>query len=138
MPIIRLDGDGVRISSADFWSRTQAYGLCAATALNRAHSSDAAHLMGVDRLAPVRAERGLEHRVHLHRHHHAAGELVRMVHAHLGAEHARRGDLIGLLVPLERGVGAPRAHARTPRLSAHQDRAIEVARLDLGRGPVDE
>ena len=40
VPIIRFDGDGVRISSALFASRTHAYGLPAATSLNRAHSSD--------------------------------------------------------------------------------------------------
>ena len=40
VPIIRLLGDGVRISSADFASRTHAYGLAAATSLKRAHSSD--------------------------------------------------------------------------------------------------
>ena len=38
-PIIRLAGDTVRISSADFGSRIHALGLAAATALNLAHSS---------------------------------------------------------------------------------------------------
>ena len=38
-PIIRFFGPGVRISSADLASRSQAFGLAAATALNPAHSS---------------------------------------------------------------------------------------------------
>ena len=38
-PIIRFFGPGVRISSADLASRSQAFGLVSATALNPAHSS---------------------------------------------------------------------------------------------------
>ncbi len=61
-----------------------------------------------------------------------------MAHAHLGAEHARGNHFVALLVPHEGRVGSSRPHARAPRLSPHEDRAVEIARLDLGRGRVDE
>ena len=67
-PTIRLFGAGVRISSAVFASRIHAFGLAAATSLNRDHSSLIAHLVLVDARAGRRADRGLEHRVDLHRH----------------------------------------------------------------------
>ncbi len=94
--------------------------------------------MRVERLAPMGAQRGLEHRVHLHRHHDAALELVGMAHPHLCADQPRRRHLVGLLVPIEDHIGAAGPHPGAPRLSTHEDGAVEGAVEDLARGEVHE
>ena len=74
-PIMRLDGPGVRISTADFASWIHAYGLAAATAEAGPEIADP-DLVLVDTLTGRRAQRGLEHGIELHGHDEPAGQLV--------------------------------------------------------------
>ena len=117
-PIIRLYGAGVRISSARVTSRIHAFGLPAATSLNRAHSSETCAPVLVERRAPTaRAARSRTSGTPAPASPCRASSSSGWHHPHLCADQPRRRHLVGLLVPLEDHIGAAGAHPGAPRLS---------------------
>ena len=74
---------------------------------------------------PVRL---LEQRVHLHRHHHAAGLLAGRRHRHLGDRPRRLGHRLVLPRPVELGAGRPGAHPGAPRLGAAEEHEVRRRR----------
>ena len=100
-PIIRLPRrDGRRSPRPSSRRWIHAYGLAAATAVKRAHSSLILRTCASTVSAGGGPDRGLEHRVHLHRQEDAPGDLARVAHLELLAEHDRR-LVVRRLRPLE-------------------------------------
>ena len=99
-------------------------------------------LVLVDRLAGavVRSgpQRGLDHRVHLDRHHDAAGQLLGRAHRQLRADRPPGLGALGQLRPRQGLTRPPGPRPGAPSLGPGQDGQVQLATLDLARGDVDQ